>query len=31
MMYQDIYNCICQIKKNEDYYPLGQTYSQTVV
>ena len=29
MMYQDIYNCICQIKKNRIYYPVCQTYSPT--
>ena len=32
MMYQDIYNCICQnTKKNKIYYQLCQTYSPTVV
>ena len=31
MMYQDIYNCICQnTKKMKIYYPVCQTYSQTV-
>ena len=31
MMYQDIYNCICQNTKMKIYYPLCQTYSPTVV
>ena len=32
MMYQDIYNCICQnTQKIKIYYPLCQTYSPTVV
>ena len=32
MMYQDIYNCICQnAKKMKIYFPLCQTYSPTVV
>ena len=32
MMYQDIYNCICQnTNKMKIYYPLCQTYSPTVV
>ena len=32
MMYQDIYNCICQnTKKMKIYYPLCQTYSPTFV
>ena len=34
MMYQDIYNCICQnvkMKKNKIYYPVFQTYSPTGV
>ena len=31
MMYQDVYKCICQnTKKKKIYYPLCQTYSQTV-
>ena len=32
MMYQDIYNCICQnTKEMEIYYPVCQTYSPTGV
>ena len=32
MMYQDIYNCICQnTKKMKIYYPVCQTYSPTGV
>ena len=32
MMYQDIYNCICQnTKKMKVYYPVCQTYSPTGV
>ena len=31
VMYQDIYNCICQNTKNKIYYPLCQTYSPIVV
>ena len=31
MMYQDIYNCICQNKKIKIYYPVCQTYSPTGV
>ena len=32
MMYQDIYNCMCQNTKTiKIYYPLRQIYSPTVV
>ena len=32
MMYQDIYNCICQNAKiMKTYYPVCQTYSPTGV
>ena len=32
MMYQDIYNCICQsTEKMKIYNPLCQTYSPTIV
>ena len=31
LMYQDIYNCICQNTEKKIHYPLCQTYSPTVV
>ena len=31
LMYQDIYNCICQNTENKTHYPLYQIYSPTAV